>query len=241
MGVGWAVFTGRVGDGAAHHHHAIQIALAHGKSLRVWTECKGWMNAAGVLIGADVRHRLAESTLPVTLIYLEGESSRVRGVYGLARECVEILPRKLVTKLLKVIKCGNSDDVGSHVARILNAGPVGHDRRAPTDPLILASLSTLSRPLPGRITLLQMAQASALSSSRYAHRFVAHTGMALRPYLRWLRLITAVEAVMRGERLTDAAHAAGFSDSAHFSRTFRKHFGIAPRLLLGFVPPERSR
>lgn len=34
-----------------------------------------------------------------------------------------------------------------------------------------------------------------------------------------------------GSSLTEAAHAAGFADSAHFSRTFRRMFGVAPASL----------
>jgi AraC-like DNA-binding protein len=37
----------------------------------------------------------------------------------------------------------------------------------------------------------------------------------------------AVELFSAGTSLTDAAHGAGFSDSSHFSRTFRRMFGIA--------------
>ena len=34
-----------------------------------------------------------------------------------------------------------------------------------------------------------------------------------------------------GSPLTRAAHEAGFSDSAHLSRTFRRMFGVAPTAL----------
>jgi AraC-like DNA-binding protein len=56
--------------------------------------------------------------------------------------------------------------------------------------------------------------------------------MPLRPYLRWLRLQQALSGIARGANLTEAAHAAGFSDSAHLSRSFRSTFGIAPSALL---------
>ncbi|WP_256227710.1 helix-turn-helix domain-containing protein [Pseudomonas sp. G5(2012)] len=55
-----------------------------------------------------------------------------------------------------------------------------------------------------------------------------HTGLPLRSYARWLRLKQALQHLTKGARLTDAAHQAVFSDSAHFSRTFRALLGIDP-------------
>ena len=59
----------------------------------------------------------------------------------------------------------------------------------------------------------------------------------------WLRLRRAVELLASAGSLTEAAHDAGFSDSAHLSRTFRKMFGVKPSLLLAarsFIHVERG-
>jgi AraC family transcriptional regulator len=47
---------------------------------------------------------------------------------------------------------------------------------------------------------------------------------------------------MNGETLSTAAHAAGFADSAHLSRTARTMFGLAPSALQMSGPlSSRSR
>jgi AraC-like DNA-binding protein len=61
--------------------------------------------------------------------------------------------------------------------------------------------------------------------------FVEQTGLPFRTYLLWLRLSRALEGAAAGAPLTQAAHEAGFADSAHFSRTFKRMFGIAPTAL----------
>jgi len=67
-----------------------------------------------------------------------------------------------------------------------------------------------------------------LSASRFTHLFRQQTGLSLSRYLLWSRLLDGVEAVARGDNMTHAAHAAGFADLAHMSRTFRNTFGVVP-------------
>ena len=67
---------------------------------------------------------------------------------------------------------------------------------------------------------------ACLSESRFSHLFTKETGLPFRTYVLWRRLMQAVERRAAGATLTEAAHQAGFSDSAHFSRTFLRMFGI---------------
>ena len=50
--------------------------------------------------------------------------------------------------------------------------------------------------------------------------------VTLRGYLMWRRCVEGGILVAKGVSITEAAHNAGFTDSAHFSRVFKKLFGI---------------
>lgn len=81
------------------------------------------------------------------------------------------------------------------------------------------------------VSLAEAGAMCGLSASRLRHLFVEQTGLPFKTYLLWLRLTRAVEAIAGGLALTQAAHQAGFADSAHLSRTFRRMFGVAPTAL----------
>jgi AraC-like DNA-binding protein len=97
--------------------------------------------------------------------------------------------------------------------------------------LVSQACEHIRRRLNRRITLAELAKAVHRSPSRLAHRFREATGVPLRRFILWRRLRAAAEIAMQGSSLTEAAHAAGFADSAHLSRTFRSMFGIAPSSL----------
>jgi len=89
------------------------------------------------------------------------------------------------------------------------------------------------------LSLERASQGIYLSPSRLRHLFVEQTGLAFKTYVLWLRLVRAVQAYSEGSSLTEAAHQAGFSDSAHFSRIFRRTFGL-PATTLTRIQPFRS-
>jgi AraC-like DNA-binding protein len=80
--------------------------------------------------------------------------------------------------------------------------------------------------------LTELAEQAGLSASRFLHLFKAETGVPLRRYRIWNRMGAAVRACGEGSSLTEAAHAAGFASSAHFSSAFRDMFGMMPSDLL---------
>lgn len=66
---------------------------------------------------------------------------------------------------------------------------------------------------------------TGLSPSRFQHVFTKVVGVPFRRYRAWCRMRAAIRAVVEGDNLTTAAHAAGFADQAHFARDFRRTFG----------------
>ncbi|MET0698026.1 MAG: helix-turn-helix domain-containing protein [Mycobacterium sp.] len=69
-------------------------------------------------------------------------------------------------------------------------------------------------------------------SERHLYTVLARAGITLRPWLRERRLNAAADTLSgpTHRRLTVAAvaHRWGFADQAHFTREFRKHFGMTP-------------
>lgn len=85
--------------------------------------------------------------------------------------------------------------------------------------------------IPERLPVSGLAKMSDLSTDRFRHLFRKEMGLTIRRYILWLRIRKAGLLLKEGVTLTFAAHAAGFSDSAHFSKTFKENFGIPPSLV----------
>ncbi|MCF6441884.1 AraC family transcriptional regulator [Pseudoalteromonas luteoviolacea] len=104
-----------------------------------------------------------------------------------------------------------------------------------TDPRISRLLSELNSCFDGQcIKPLQwrakeVAHKYHLSESRFLHLFSEQVGIAWRPYLLWRRMLCALLTMQKGASATEAAFSAGFSDSAHLSRTFKNTFGMTIR------------
>ncbi|MFZ6871951.1 helix-turn-helix transcriptional regulator [Undibacterium sp. Di27W] len=96
------------------------------------------------------------------------------------------------------------------------------------DRRILSTLDTIAASHGLDCNGESLARLVHLSESRFTHLFRQQTGMSLSRYLLWSRMVDAVAAVAQGNNMTAAAHASGFADLAHMSRTFRSMMGVAP-------------
>lgn len=75
----------------------------------------------------------------------------------------------------------------------------------------------------------EAARVARLSEGRLTHLMTETLGAPPRSWRTWLKLRQAIgQAVLHGTTLTEAAHRAGFADSAHFTRSCRRLMGVAP-------------
>ncbi|MEK1841450.1 MAG: helix-turn-helix transcriptional regulator, partial [Pseudomonas sp.] len=103
-------------------------------------------------------------------------------------------------------------------------------RRSLGDPRIERALSTLDGLLTTKVPASALAAEAHLSLSQLQRLFASHLGLPVRRRLRLSMVL-----ILAGSTVTDAAHEAGFADSAHFSRSLKKLFGVTARQALQHI------
>ena len=98
----------------------------------------------------------------------------------------------------------------------------------PVDPRIDAVLDYLRRTPSPPPTITELTRVATLSESRLQHLFREQVGVPIRRYLLWQRILTAMSLLAEGASVTEAAHAAGFADGAHLTRTTHRMNGVSP-------------
>ncbi len=227
---------GKGSRSALHAHHAMHLALAFSGEIRVRTRATArWTCASGVLSGPDVLHAIDAEGNEILLIFFDPESDAGQALRGVLSEPVRLLSNDQRDRLLRnaeadaIMGADGIEWTGRAVAT-LGGTPVAARRLVhPRVRKLLQILRTM--PADGDNSLNALASAVGLSPGRLMHAFTTSIGVPIRPYLAWLKLQRAAAAITTGTPLSQAAHAAGFADAAHMSRTFRRMFGISPSLL----------
>jgi AraC family transcriptional regulator len=218
-----------------HSHHAVQVTLALDGSFTL----QGHENEAARVVAAtvapDIEHAFEAHGNAVAHLFVDPDGQAGR----------ELRRTLFTTGDVAPISSAHLDELREQLDAALQA------RRRTDAPFIELGRSLLAQLAPGSerderpevrvrkmsawaaarlqtpVSLEDVAKHVGLSPGRARHLFVDQTGLPFRTYLLWLRLMRAVQLFSAGSSLTSAAHEAGFSDSSHLSRTFRRMFGIA--------------
>ena len=237
---GASLWVGReVGSVPEHAHHAIQISLALEGRFRIHAaDWPDWRETRATVVMPDRPHRLDGGRTAVASIFVEpnstqgaalrkrfagmdvallGDEESEASVVGLRAQFFAQAPDRRLVQYAKGAIC-----------RI-----AGNPLEAPgSDPRIARALRWMRERLAAPMRLQDVAASVHLSPGRFRHLFVAQTGTSFRAWLLWARAEAAIAAATRGSSWTEAAQDAGFADAAHFTRTCRRVFGIAPTMLV---------
>lgn len=221
---GVLAFTGTIGVTEPHAHHAVQIMTAP-TAMTIVDGNGARQRGTKVIVPADATHRIDTGAARGALVFLDPESTAGRAAHHRSIHhgwtSGPVLSHTRERPLGAVVT-----DLISQLTP-LHAGPVSQRH-----PAVLAALDLLANPSgPGAVRGTDVAAQVGISASRLTHLFTEQVGIPLRRYVLWRRLHIAITRVQAGDDLTDAAHAAGFADSAHLSRTCHYTFGLPPSLL----------
>lgn len=248
------VFDAQFGKNAPHGHPILQITAVHRGRAWVGAGDGRWVpfRIAAVPAGAAHTMRCTPGTRVLSIHLFPGHpwAREITECHGLTAD-----PASWAL--------GGMDDRVDHIVRTLTTpfpargqvldhladqvltdllGTAAH--RDTTHPQLRAALNLLTATLPGKVRLTDLSTKVFLSPDRLGKLFATQAGGTFPAIVRWGRLIRWALAVHSGESLTDAAHAAGFTDLAHASRVCREMTGATPGVLLDaasdFVQRRRS-
>lgn len=231
---GGFLFMGRAsGTLSSHAHHAVQVTLGLDGPVEMGLGDEPLSTYTGAVVAPDVQHRLCILESLAAVLLVDPESREGRWLCRSYREDLMPVPaEKAAASAAALRKLWDEPVDAPETARIIHsvvrtvcAGPPPQHA---LDPRIVRALEVIRRMDTARISLDEVARAVFLSPSRFAHLFSEQVGLPFRRYLLWRRLTAAVLAAGRGSTLSAAAHACGFSDSAHLTRTWYQMFGQSP-------------
>lgn len=247
---GCLFLTRGAGIAPVHAHYAIQIAFCDQAGIRFRSSDRDpWVSYDGVVIASRQPHTMdATSGAYNAVLFIEPETREGRALSErFGRNGIAPAPDGLLAELRPRLfaawqELGSVSAIVSAAHDVVRALTGGMESLVVSDERILRATAYIRSHLDSALTLEEVAEVACLSPSRFRHLFVEQTGMALRPYILWRRFLHVWELLSQGMSVSAAAHAAGFADAAHLSRTSRRAFGFPPTAMpMGPpLPPERD-
>lgn len=219
----YALFLGQFFDNAEHKHHPIQLCMDFTGEMELSVNTKT-IKGNTFLIAPDCPHKIKKGAGRLFLLFLDPDTyigRNIRHKY-IKQESFIKLDLPLITESLR--EPVTVEKVKLFVKKLFKELEVEEQKEM--DERVTKIFDIIDKSKLKKVTIPDLAKQVFLSESRMQHLFKEEVGISIRKYLLWKRTGSAVSFLQKKPDLTYAAYEAGFSDSAHFSRTFKQMFGV---------------
>ncbi|MCE9597540.1 MAG: AraC family transcriptional regulator [Spirochaetia bacterium] len=229
----WDNFATYRGEGfvsGRHSHYFIQISLPDSGIVQLRSRDGEWKTYGAAVVPAGLSHEMRGAEGNLTLLYLDPMTTgyhlfhdRSLRAKQTVFEVGDFFTDQMKDQIKHALTKANKN-VRAEILEILNQNSSGKANRD-LDPRIRKSISNAQLE---DFLLPRLAAEAALSVERYRHLFREETGVPFSAYRLWLKTKKAVDYLANNTHLLDAAHEGGFADQSHFTRIFRRSFGVGP-------------
>jgi len=229
-----------------HSHNTMQIIVDIQDHFRCRVGNDNWQTFKNLIIRENTPHQLDTAGSVQLIIYLDVETTIARQIR--ARYLPEkkdacapdlhladfIKPNELQQTLLRPDPALLLTIIGQILRALAGQNPVEtHSSKSAIpvpkpDERIANVERLLSSTPPADTNIPWLAAQVHLSVSRLRSLFKQQTGVSLYKYILWARIRFAINRIMAGSPINDAAWEAGFTDNSHFHKMLVHMFGISP-------------
>ena len=236
---GRVLLVGNALDNGDHSHHALQITLSMEDRPFVVKHPGGMDEMQCALIKPNYQHRVDITDSWRLLILLDANTEAAKHIATrflqnepIASPCKEDI--EYCKQRLEAFAHEErpTDEVSTAIDDVV-ARLTGVDtKQIILDPRVEKAICYIHQAEGSDITADYLADKVCLSRDRLSHLFTKEVGIPIRTYILWYRLSLTGYKIFTNQSLAEAAVEAGFSDAAHFSRAFRKMFGMTPSQIM---------
>lgn len=217
-------------------HPAVVLVSLDGAEIGIRTET-GYKSGRALAIAPQVKRLIEADGVGFAALHVEPSHHMFRSFMHMQQpDGVEALPYDQFTSYLDGLNTCYSQAIEIEKAERLFSQVLGTIcstlGQAPTrDKRIERLLDWLTVHSPLDYSFERLKGLAGLSEGRLSHLFTGEVGLSLRSFLMWRKTREAISLINTDMNLTDIAHASGFADSAHFSRTFSNSLGVLPSMM----------
>lgn len=217
-----------------HCHNAMQIVFDIQNNFRCRLKGGEWKRCNSVIIKENAPHQLNTNNSVQLIIYLDPNTEiaetikdRYLGENDICCPDLGIFQITNTVELQKSIISPQPSVLEKLLSRILTylSGKYQYD---PIDERVALIEQTIALSSPDDFTSKNLAEKVYLSESRLRSLFKKVTGISLHRYYLSSKIRIAINQIIIGNTIRDAAIKAGFTDASHLQKTMLKHYGISP-------------
>lgn len=221
-------------DAEEHGHSFLQVTISMKDEFEMEVEGQS-VSCSGIIINANVVHRLKGSGHPLMLLLMDSTSDMAASFQrSIGGRKYDVLPPGKMKTIHEFVhkKYPNVKDTESYLSflgQLMQLLGVEQVNTAIVDPRIRELIQLVKDCTDSEHSVSLYARQMGLSNSRLSHLFKENTGISLSGYILLHKLQKATYLTFKGRSITDAAMAAGFDSPSHLAATSKRLLGMTPK------------
>ncbi|MES1161276.1 MAG: AraC family transcriptional regulator [Bacteroidota bacterium] len=224
-----------------HYHKCYQIVISLNTPFNCTIDKNKYQHLRGFLINQDIRHSCAAENTDVLVYFIDAGSYmgwQMREILdGNAFMAIDtILTEEELAELIQQYDRVSSVDQLRQMAAGLLEKIVfsrGEPKTRVLDDRIIKIVDYIETHLDDPLSLQDIAHHIFLSPERIRHLFAQEIGIPFSQYVLWKRIKIVMTQVLKDKvPIVNSVMQNGFTDQAHFTRLFKRTFGVSATALL---------